>query len=93
MKKYQIISVVSDPKKSCFYEGEIRGTYSTEEEARKHFPSIDEIKFTMRKELEQGARYSDTTSFGYTLEAENDDDEYGIPEELDSHFVSFAEVK
>ena len=90
MNRYNIISFVFDPKNN-FYEGETRGSYATEEEARKHFPSVDEIKQSMKKELEQGARYDDTVCFGFNLELE--DDETGISAEIESNSVSFAEVR
>lgn len=90
MNKYNVISFVFDPKKN-FCEGETRGRFATEEEARKHFPSIDEIKQSMKKELEHGARYDDTVCFGFNLVFQ--DDESGIPEEIEIHYVSFAEVR
>lgn len=88
MKKYNIVSVVSDNADNT-YEGELRGCYDTEEEARKHLPSIEAIKAEMRKEKQQGARYSDTTAFEYVLEEEN---EYDDEIELDRHTVFFAEI-
>lgn len=92
MKKYNIVSVVSDSADNT-YSGEIRGSYATEEEARKHLPSVEAIKAEMRKEKQQGARYSDTTAFEYVLEKEDEDDDYGTPEELDRHTVFFAEIQ
>lgn len=87
--KYNIVSVVSDSEDNT-YEGTIKGSYSTEEEARKHLPSIEAIKPEMKKEKEQGARYSDTTAFEYVLEEEN---EYDDEIELDRHTVFFAEIQ
>lgn len=91
MSKYNIVSVVSDNADNT-YNGEIRGSYATEEEARKHLPSIESIKAEMKKEKQQGARYSDTTAFEYVLEKEDEDDEYSTPEELDRHTVYFSEI-
>lgn len=45
----------------------------------------------MRKEKQQGARYNDTTSCGYILEEE--DEKLGILKDIESHYVSFDQIK
>lgn len=85
MKNYQIISYVND------VASESR-TYSTLEEARKAFPTREEVAEEMKKENRNAViKFTDDDEYSYWL-FENDE-ETGEFEIIDNVAVSWGEIR
>lgn len=97
MKEYTIVSYVTDVDFTSF-DSEVRATYKTLEEARKNFPTMEELKEEMRREDQNGGRahrHDDDTIFGYEICEETYDNEGDLmgEDDIDEIQMSFAEAR
>lgn len=97
MKEYTIASYVTDVDFTSF-DSEVRATYKTLEEARKNFPTREELLEEMRREDQNGGRahhHKDNVVFGYEILKETyDEDGEPMDEDcMDEIQMSFKEAR